>query len=109
MNNAHELMKVKLDYPTKPLELTDSKVVLEYVIPMEDKQELLNKLHFGKPQKLNEEVIDINCNKKFTVKDYKVVWENETNYVVSPYYQFSGGTLMEWVRPNPEWEKAYGN
>ena len=54
-------------------------------------------------------MVDIHCMKKFIVKDYKVVWEDETNYVVSPYYQVSGGTLADWLKPNPEWEKAYGN
>jgi len=100
---------IKLDYPTKPLELSGGQIVEEYVIPMEDKQDLLAKLHFSEPEKLDEEMVDIHCMKKFIVKDYKVVWEDETNYVVSPYYQVSGGTLADWLKPNPEWEKAYSN
>jgi hypothetical protein len=33
----------------------------------------------------------------FIVKDFRVTWEHGMNYLVSPYYPESGGTVIDWM------------
>jgi hypothetical protein len=36
------------------------------------------------------------------VRDFRVTWENGQNWLVSPYYPNSGGTVIDWVPPDDE-------
>jgi len=87
----------KLPFPTKPLEIC-SGVVEEYIIPEDKKQEVLEQLYLFDPAPgLDEELFDIHEGKSFIVRDYRVTRENGQNWLVSPYYPSSGGTVIDWV------------
>ena len=47
---------------------------------------------------------DIHADKKFMVKEFRVTWEHGMNYLVSPYYPESGGTVIDWWDEN--WDEA---
>jgi hypothetical protein len=87
----------KLPFPTKPLQIGDD-VVEEYIIPDDRKQEVLQQLYFfdGVPS-LDEERFDLHEGKTFVIRDFRVTWENGRNWLVSPYYPSSGGTLIDWM------------
>jgi hypothetical protein len=40
---------------------------------------------------------DLHADKTFIVKDFLVTWEHGMNYLVSPYYAESGGTVIDWM------------
>lgn len=93
-----------MDEPLKfPLEvrLRDARgrpVSEEYVIPLNAKKAVLHLLSpFVEKPELNEILFDLHEEKKFLVADFKVVRENGMNYLVSPYYYSSGGTVIDWV------------
>ena len=93
-SNPHE---TKLPFPTKPLRIGDD-VVEEYVIPDDRKEEVLQQLYLFDPvPSLDEEVFDLHEGKTFIVREFRVTWENGQNWLVSPYYPSSGGTVIDWM------------
>lgn len=87
----------KLPFPTKPL-MAHGAIVEEFIIPENKKAEILKQLYpFAGVPSLEEEQIDIHENKRFRVGDYRVTWEHGMNYLVSPYYPSSGGTVIDWM------------
>lgn len=86
----------KLPYPTRPLEVQGG-TVEEYIIPEEKKAEVLEQLYLFRPiPDLNDEFLDLHEDKNFRVGDFRVTWENGRNYLVSPYYPSSGGSVIDW-------------
>ena len=72
----------------------------EFIIPKSKKQAYLNAhFPFESPPKLNERQYDIHADKIFYVRDYKLVREDCLNFIVSPYYYESGGTILDWMDP----------
>lgn len=91
----------RLPYPTRPLYFPNGQSVEEFIIPEEDKEIVLEQLYpFSPISKLTDEVEDLHANKKFIVKDFRVTWEHGMNYLVSPYYPESGGTVIDWIDEN---------
>lgn len=90
----------KLPFPTQPLRVGDD-IVEQYIIPDDKKQEVLDLLYIfeGIPS-LDDELFDLHEGKKFIVRDFRVTWENGQNWLVSPYYPSSGGTVIDWMPPN---------
>lgn len=87
----------KLPFPTKPLEVF-GRVVEEYIIPDDKKAEVLEKLYIFTPvPDLDEELIDIHEDRTFIVREFRVIWKDDRNWLVSPYYHLSGGTVIDWV------------
>ena len=43
---------------------------------------------------------DLHSGKKFLIKDFRVTWEHGMNYLVSPFYPESGGTVIDWMDEN---------
>src|SRR6185503_14202342 len=77
----------KLPYQTRPLFFSNGASVDEFIIPDEDRELVLEQLYpFSPIPKLT-----------FVVKDFRVTWEHGMNYLVSPYYPESGGTVIDWV------------
>lgn len=74
-------------------------VVQRYAIPAADKEKVLKMLwpFAGKPPSLNSEKFDLHAEKKFKVADFGVCREDEANLLVSPYYEESGGTVIDWM------------
>ena len=91
----------KLPYPTRPLVFPDGTGVEEFMIPDEDKEIVLAQLYpFSPIPKLTDVVYDLHADKTFVVKDFRVTWEHGMNYLVSPYYPDSGGTVIDWMDEN---------
>jgi|SRR4030095_3041013 hypothetical protein len=88
----------KLPYPTQPMYFPDGSSVEEFIIPEEDKEIVLEQLYpFSPIPKLTDEMYDLHADKMFIVKDFRVTWEHGMNYLVSPYYPESGGTVIDWM------------
>jgi hypothetical protein len=87
----------KLPYPTRLLEVHGG-TVEEYIIPDEKREEVLDDLYPFEPvPSLDEEFLDLHEGRKFTVRDFRVTWENGHNFLVSPYYPSSGGSVIDWM------------
>ena len=88
----------RLPYPTRLMYFPDGTSVEEFIIPDEDKEIVLEQLYpFTPIPKLTDEVEDLHSGKKFLIKDFRVTWEHGMNYLVSPCYPESGGTVIDWV------------
>lgn len=89
----------KLPFPTRPLRVQGA-VVEEYIIPDDKKREVLEQLYIFDPvPDLDDELFDLHEGKIFRVRDYRVTWEDGRNWLVSPYYPSSGGTIIDWLPP----------
>ena len=70
----------------------------EYLIPIHAKKEILERMYpFDGVPDLADIRYDLHEGKCFVVGEFKVVRENDTNYLVSPYYYSSGGTVIDWM------------
>ena len=88
----------RLPYPTRPMYFPDGSCVEEFMIPDEDKEIVLEQLYpFTPLPRLTDEMYDLHADKTFIVKDFRVTWEHGMNYLVSPYYPESGGTVLDWM------------
>ena len=89
----------RLPYPTITHSRANDGVppLEEYVIPKAHRQKVLEKMYpFVGPPKLTDVMIDIHCDKHFVVSEFKVVRELGRNWLTSPYYFESGGTVIDW-------------
>ena len=88
----------RLPFPTRPLKVQGG-TVEEYIIPDDQKEEVLRHLYiFDDPiPSLDEQLYDLHEGKLFTVRDFMVVWDNGHNFLVSPYYPSSGGSVIDWM------------
>ncbi len=95
----------KLPFPTRPLKVQGG-VVEEYIIPDDKRAEVLELLYIFTPvPDLDEEFLDIHEDKTFKVRDFRVTWENGQNFLVSPYYPLSGGSVIDWMPLGDEEEE----
>jgi hypothetical protein len=87
----------RLPYPTRPLKVFGG-TIEEYIIPEHKKQEVLNQLYLFDPvPALDEQRFDLHEGKLFTVCEFRVVREDGKNFLVSPYYPNSGGSVIDWM------------
>ena len=92
--------EARLPYATKPLEIDGDKIE-EYIIPSESKVEVLGQLYpFDPVPSLDDEQLDLHSGKTFKVRDFRVTREGDHNFLVSPYYEEGGGTVIDWVPPD---------
>ena len=92
------LLEDRLPYPTQPLFLLNGTCVEEFIIPEEDKEIVLAQLYpFSPIPQLTDVLYDLHADKTFVVKDFRVTWEHGMNFLVSPYYPESGGTVIDWM------------
>ena len=98
----------KLPYQTRPLFFSNGASVDEFIIPDEDRELVLEQLYpFSPIPKLTDVVYDLHADKTFVVRDFRVTWEHGMNYLVSPYYPESGGTVIDWV--DEDWANEEGD
>lgn len=91
----------RLPYPTQPMYFPDGTWVEEFIIPEEDKVIVLEQLYpFSPVPKLTDVMYDLHADKTFVVGEFRVTWEHGMNYLVSPYYPESGGTVIDWIDEN---------
>ncbi|HEX3044471.1 MAG TPA: hypothetical protein VHY08_06935 [Bacillota bacterium] len=89
----------RLPFPTKPLVIIDVELE-EYIIPEDKKAEVLNELYLFDPVPALDAVLyDLHSDKNFVVRDFRVIREDGQNWLVSPYYEEGGGTVIDWVSP----------
>ena len=89
----------RLPFPTRPLKVHGG-TVEEYVIPDEKKMEVLEKLYpFEGVPSLDEESFDLHEGRLFKVREFRVTREHGMNFLVSPYYPHSGGSVIDWMPP----------
>ena len=87
----------KLPFPTRPIKVQGG-TVEEFIIPEDKKEEVLEQLYLFDPvPSLDEEMYDLHEGKKFKVSDFRVTWEHGRNWLVSPYYPSSGGSVIDWM------------
>jgi hypothetical protein len=88
----------RLPYPTRPMFFPNGASVEEFIIPEEDKEIVLEQLYpFSPIPKLTDVVYDLHADKTFMIREFRVTWEHGMNYLVSPYYPESGGTVIDWM------------
>ncbi len=88
----------ELPYPRRPLQMANGVIVEEYIIPDSDRQKVLEELFIFAPMpSLDDEMYDLHEKTTFRVRDYRVTREGGNNFLVSPYYPRSGGTVLDWV------------
>ncbi len=91
------IMRERLPFPTKPLFINGVKVGEEYLIPDENKAEVLKSMYIFHPVPgLDEEREDIHTGKRFKVRQFRVTREGGLNLLVSPNYEEGGGTVIDW-------------
>jgi hypothetical protein len=90
----------RLPYLTKPL-IINGREIEEYIIPEDDKSIVLERMCPWDLPGLDEQRFDLHSGKLFTVRDFRVTRENDRNWLVSPYYEEGGGTVIDWMPP--EW------
>ncbi len=87
----------RLPFPTKPLRIGEVEIE-EYIIPEECKEKVLAALYLFMPlPSLDDEFYDIHSGKRFKVREFRVTREAGHNWLVSPYYEDGGGTVIDWV------------
>lgn len=87
-----------LPYPTRTLAMSIGPDAEEFVIPDCKKAQVLQELYpFASPPDINETMFDLHENKPFRVGDFKVIREDNRNFLVSPYYAKSGGMVIDWI------------
>ena len=101
MMDMIEIHETPLPYPTDKLVDARGACYESYQIPMQDKANILREYYpFTPVPKMDEVLLDIHENKTFTVKDFLIIREKGRNYLVSPYYPNSYGTVLDWVSPD---------
>ncbi len=91
-------MDKKLPYPTRPVQFANGEIIEEYIIPEDDKEYVLEELYpFDPIPDLDIVMIDIHAEKEFIVRQFRVFWEHRCNWLVSPYYPESGGSVIDWM------------
>ena len=96
----------RLPYQTRPMYFPNGASVEEFIIPDEDRELVLEQIYpFSPIPKLTDIMYDIHADKKFMVKEFRVTWEHGMNYLVSPYYPESGGTVIDWWDEN--WDEVF--
>ena len=87
-----------LPFPLKTAERFDGKSIEIYEIPDNEKGNILKKLYpFTDVPDLKTHLYDLHQEAKFMVQDYMVIRTDGKNYLVSPYYLETGGTVLDWL------------
>jgi hypothetical protein len=87
----------RLPYPTRFLFVNGIQVE-EYIIPDSRRADVLKDLYIFHPvPALHEERFDLHAGKKFKVRDFRVTREAGHNFLVSPYYENGGSTVIGWM------------
>jgi len=89
----------RLTYPTRQVS-EGAEMIEEYIIPEEEKAQVLDGLYpFDPVPALEEMMYDLHEEKQFRVGDFRVIRGAVMDMLVSPYYFDSGGTVIDWMPP----------
>ena len=93
----------RLNYPAEPLKMKNGCVVEKFIIPEEEKAEVLEKLYpFVDRPAMDEVLLDLHTNTTFRVEEFLVIREGDLNFLAAPKYAEAGGTVLDWVEPDTE-------
>ena len=88
----------KLGYPLHEAKGPVGEPIEIYDIPHEEKEKVLRKMYPFQPvPSMDEIMFDIHEEKTFTVKDFIVMRDHNLNFLVSPYFSSSGGSVLDWI------------
>jgi hypothetical protein len=91
-------MEERLPFPTTPVVGSNGQPYEVYDIPDDQKEKVLRDLTpFATVECMDKRMIDIHCDKEFVMSEFLVIWERGKNWLVSPYYGTSGGTIIDWI------------
>ena len=97
MSKANRDEQPRLPFPTRMVKVGKGEIE-EYVIPKDKKAEVLKELCFLDPvPSLDEERYDLHDGKLFVVREFRVTREHGRNWLVSPFYFKSGGSVIDWM------------
>ena len=89
-------LPTSLPFPTRKVKVYQG-FVEEYIIPEDQKEAVLALLYpFTNVPSLNKMMIDIHEDKRFRVRDYKVIQGPDRPFLMSPYWETSGGSVIDW-------------
>ena len=87
-----------LPFPLREVETNDGINVMMYDIPDDKVKAVLDQLYFLEPiPDFEDMILDLHENKKFKFKESKIIREDGYNFIVSPYYPISGGTILDFA------------
>lgn len=87
----------RLPFPTRAAMISGC-AVEEYLIPDDQKAAVLARLYpFAPVPGLDEAWLDAHEDQMFFIREFRVYREGESNVLASPYYESSGGTVIDWV------------
>lgn len=87
----------RLSFPTRTVGSGTGEVE-EYVIPDEEKGRVLEEMYPFEPvPRLTDTMFDLHEEKPFRVRDFRVIRGEAMDYLVSPYFLNSGGTVVDWM------------
>lgn len=90
----------RLPFPTRPIGLGTA-AVEEYIIPDEERAKVLDGMYPFEPvPDLDGTMFDLHEEKPFKVRDFRVLKGKSMDYLVSPFFFSSGGTVMDWMPPD---------
>ena len=96
MAARHAAAPADLPFPTRKVKVHKG-YVEEYVIPEEYKEAVLALLYpFGRVPPMDKMMIDIHEDRRFRVREYKVIKGPERPFLMSPYWETSGGSVIDW-------------
>ena len=96
MESTGKARRAQLPFPTRQLKAGGG-YVDEYIIPPDRKGEVLRKLYpFIPVPSLNAMMLDIHEEKRFRVCEFRVLRGGAMDWLVSPYFPASGGTVIDW-------------
>ena len=102
MNTIDRSLDVTLPFPVQQLKV-EGGYVEEYIIPPDRKGEVLKKLYpFVPVPSLNTMMRDIREDKLFKAGEFRVLRGADMDWLVSPYFPNSGGTVIDWVEPDDD-------
>jgi hypothetical protein len=90
----------RLSYPTRRIG-TGTGTTEEYIIPEDEKGLVLEALYpFDPVPGMTDMMYDLHQERSFQVREFRVIRGDDMDYLVSPYFFESGGTVMDWMPPD---------
>jgi hypothetical protein len=90
----------RLPFPTRTIS-AGTAAIEEYIIPEEEKGRVLEDMYPFEPvPDLDGTMFDLHEERPFRVREFRVIRGKSMDYLVSPYYFDSGGTVMDWMPPD---------
>ena len=86
-----------LPYPTRKIMISGEEIE-EYIIPESDKEDVLDLLYPFEPvPSLDDSFLDLHEDRRFKVRDFRVIQGIGMPFLMSPYWERSGGSVIDWV------------